>query len=97
LRICDAHNYIPPAQGCVVSGSRDTSLRCFDLRTGRVRHVLHQHLGGVTSVCLDPLADGGKGVLLSGARDATVQVGVRAPPNYLLLVLLADRLFAARC
>lgn len=58
----------------VVSGSKDSSVRVWDLRTGRPRLVCAQHFGGVQCLALDPSADGGRGAYYSGARDATVQV-----------------------
>ena len=60
----------------VVSGSKDSSLRAWDLRTGRARLVSTQHFGGVQCLALDASADGGRGAYYSGARDATVQVFV---------------------
>jgi hypothetical protein len=32
-------------KGCVVSGSRDSSVRAWDIRTGRPRLLMQQHLG----------------------------------------------------
>ena len=58
----------------MVSGSKDSSLRAWDLRTGRARLVSTQHFGGVQCLALDASADGGRGAYYSGARDATVQV-----------------------
>lgn len=57
-----------------MSGSKDSSLRAWDLRTGRARLVSTQHFGGVQCLALDASADGGRGAYYSGARDATVQV-----------------------
>jgi WD40 repeat protein len=57
--------------GCTaVSGSRDSTVRAWDLATGQCRTTLSGHTDAVTSVAVS--ADGG--TALSGAEDDTVRV-----------------------
>ena len=65
-------------RGTVWSGSRDATVRAWDLRAGRARLTLAQHFGGVQALAYDAAADAGRGAVLSGARDATVNVWARA-------------------
>lgn len=61
------HNYISVA--CrVVSGSRDATLRVWDVNRGRCLHILVGHLAAVRCVQYD-----GK-LVVSGAYDYTVKV-----------------------
>ena len=69
---------LPPAQSAVVSGSRDNSVRAWDLRTGRPRLHLTQHFGGVQCLAFDDKLGGGNGGYLSGARDSTINVWARS-------------------
>jgi len=62
----------------VVSGSRDNSVRAWDLRTGRPRLHLTQHFGGVQCLAFDDKLDGANGGYLSGARDSTINVWARS-------------------
>jgi WD40 repeat protein len=64
-------------RACVVSGSKDGTVRAFDLRTGKNRLHMTTHLGGVVSLVMDPTGDEGRGVYLSGAKDSTVNVWAR--------------------
>ena len=56
-------------KGTVVSGSRDKTVRLWDLRTGRTRAIMKGHLGGVHSLVGD-----GVGGVISAGRDATVKM-----------------------
>nr|XP_020481002.1 F-box/WD repeat-containing protein 10-like isoform X2 [Monopterus albus] len=52
----------------VITASCDTSIRCWNLKTGRCEMVLYGHTGTIS--CLDIHAD----TLVSGAKDRTVKV-----------------------
>jgi WD40 repeat protein len=57
----------------VVSGSVDSTVRVFDLRTGDpVGDPLTGHTGGVTAVAVDELD--GRPIVVSGSADSTVRV-----------------------
>jgi WD40 repeat protein len=61
---------ISPDGSQVVSGSYDTTVRVWDLQTGRVRHVGESHRGAVLSVAWAP--DGSR--VASGGADHAVYV-----------------------
>ena len=60
---------VDAAKSTIVSGSRDKTVRTWDLRTGRTRVVMKGHLGAVQSV----VGDGVQGVISAGS-DSTVRV-----------------------
>lgn len=67
----DEHNDVissPPPSARVVSGSRDTTLRVWDVSTGRCEHVLTGHVAAVRCVQYD-----GRRVV-SGGYDYMVKV-----------------------
>ncbi|XP_072168163.1 F-box and WD repeat domain containing protein 10B-like [Diadema setosum] len=60
--------YINEARGFVISGSFDTSIRCWDIASGRPMKHFHGHMG--TILCLDMYED----TLVSGSKDNQVKV-----------------------
>ena len=61
---------LTPDGSRAVSGSRDRTLRIWDLQSGQCLHILEGHSGEVTGVSLTP--DGSRAV--SGSRDHTLRV-----------------------
>ncbi|KAJ3313821.1 hypothetical protein HDU76_002532 [Blyttiomyces sp. JEL0837] len=57
----------------VISGGADTTLRVWDLDTGRLEQTLEGHTDEVTSVVVGVSA-GGRVKVVSGSRDATVRI-----------------------
>ncbi|XP_063961224.1 F-box and WD repeat domain containing protein 10B-like [Lytechinus pictus] len=60
--------YINEARGFVMSGSYDTSIRCWDIVSGRPVKIFHGHVG--TILCLDMYEN----TLVSGSKDNQVKV-----------------------
>ncbi|XP_033118488.1 CMT1A duplicated region transcript 1 protein-like [Anneissia japonica] len=60
--------YINESRNFVLSGSYDTSIRCWDLKTGRPIKIFRGHQG--TVICLDMFED----FLVSGGKDNAVKV-----------------------
>ncbi|XP_071953237.1 F-box and WD repeat domain containing protein 10B-like isoform X2 [Antedon mediterranea] len=60
--------YIDESRDFVLSGSYDTSIRCWDLTSGRPIKIFHGHQGTIT--CLDMFED----FIVSGGKDNEVKV-----------------------
>lgn len=60
-------------RSALAAGSRDQTVRVWDLRTGRSLSTLREHLGGVHCLLRD-----GHGNLFSGARDASAKLWTSA-------------------
>ncbi|XP_022092687.1 CMT1A duplicated region transcript 1 protein-like [Acanthaster planci] len=64
--------YINDREGYVLSGSFDTSIRCWDVKTGKPQRIFHGHQD--TILCLDMSHDRKDSLVVSGGKDNVVKV-----------------------
>ncbi|XP_038064299.1 CMT1A duplicated region transcript 1 protein-like [Patiria miniata] len=64
--------YINDREGYVLSGSFDTSIRCWDVKSGKPLKIFHGHQD--TILCLDMSHDRRDSLVVSGGKDKVVKV-----------------------